>query len=185
MTLTSTSEAFALLRIAPGSSTDEIRKAWRTQSLLSHPDTGGSNESMIILNAALEIALAWREGVAEEDVQEVATASAPHIVHQTRRDVSSFTVNVLPVDCWQALEVVASLCGPTIQDDPPYLLEFLLHDSSLMNSRNAWCRCECVPEAGGTTVHLTVGSSHEGQTPHIADVRDFLVDQLNSIDWPN
>ena len=121
----------------------------------------------------------------QEDVQEVATASASHIVHQTRRDVSSFTINVLPVDCWQALEVVASLCGPTIQDDPPYLLEFLLHDSSLLNSRNGWCRCECVPEAGGTTVHLTVGSSHEGQFPHIADVRDFLVDQLNSIDWSN
>ena len=185
MTLTSASEAFALLRLALGSSADEIRKAWRAQSLLCHPDTGGSNESMITLNAALEIALSWREGVSEEEVHEVATASASQVVHQTRRDVSSFTVNVLPVDCWQALEVVAALCGPTVQDDPPYLLEFLLHDASLKNSRTGWCRCECVPEAGGTTVHLSVGSSHEDQIPDIADVRDFLVEQLNNIDWPD
>jgi hypothetical protein len=181
----SASEAFALLGLSPGSSAEEIRKAWRAQSLLFHPDTGGSNESMITLNAAVEIALSWREGVKEESPQDVASTTKSHTVHQVRRDVSSFTVNVLPVDCWQALEVVASLCGPTVHDDPPYLMEFLLHDSSLMNSRNAWCRCECVPEAGGTTVHLTVGSSHDDQIPHIVDVRDFLVDQLNNIDWPS
>lgn len=179
------SEAFALLDISPGSSQDEIRKAWRTQSLHFHPDTGGSNESMVALNAAMEIALSWIPGDDEKEKQSSTSSPASTAVHQARRDVSSFTVNVLPVDCWQALEVVAAMCGPTVQDEPPYLLEFMLHDTSLLFSRDAWCRCECVPEAGGTTVHLTVGSSHQSHIPDIGAVRDFLVEQLNTIDWPD
>jgi hypothetical protein len=179
------SEAFLLLHVQPGSSIDEIRKAWRQQSVLFHPDTGGSNEAMIALNKALEIALEWSpEQDFDPAVQgESKKASSAH--HRLRRDVSSFTVNVLPVECWHGLEIVASLCGPTIQDDPPYLLEFLLHDTSLPESLHGWCRCECVPEAGGTTVHLTVGSAQETEMPNIDAVRDYLVEQLNRIEWPN
>jgi hypothetical protein len=179
------SEAFLLLDVQPGSSIEEIRKAWRQQSVLFHPDTGGSNEAMIALNKALEIALEWSpEQDFDPAVQgESKKASSAH--HRLRRDVSSFTVNVLPVECWHGLEIVASLCGPTIQDDPPYLLEFLLHDTSLPESLHGWCRCECVPEAGGTTVHLTVGSAQETEMPNIDAVRDYLVEQLNRIEWPN
>lgn len=179
------SEAFALLDISPGSSHDEIRKAWRTQSLHLHPDVGGSTESMVALNAAVEIALTWSPEDAEKEKQNSTSPSASTATYQARRDVSSFTVNVLPVDCWQALEVVAAMCGPTIQDEPPYLLEFMLHDTSLLYSHDAWCRCECVPEAGGTTVHLTVGSSHHSHIPDIGAVRDFIIEQLNTIDWPD
>jgi hypothetical protein len=42
-----------------------------------------------------------------------------------------------------------------------------------------------VPEAGGTTVHLTVGSAQENEMPNIDDVRDYLVAQLNNIEWPS
>jgi len=178
------SEAFSLLAVEPGSSVEEIRKAWRQQSVLFHPDTGGSNEAMIALNNALEIALEWSPEQAENSVPENSKTTS-FAVHRLRRDVSSITVNVLPVECWHGLEIVAALCGPTIQDDPPYLLEFLLHDTSLPHSLNGWCRCECVPEAGGTTVHLTVGSARDSEMPNIDDVRDYLVEQLNHIEWPN
>jgi hypothetical protein len=178
-------EACDLLGVHIGASSDEIRRAWRLKSLESHPDTGGSNELMIQLNRALELALANSTdevaNLSSDSDQRVST----HVASRVRRDTSSFTVSVLPVECWHALEVVAAMCGPTIQDDPPYLLEFLLHDSSLPSSRNAWCRCECVPEAGATTVHLTVGSSSNSEIPNIDDVRDHLVDQLNQIDWPD
>jgi hypothetical protein len=177
------SEAFVLLNIEQGSSAEEIRKAWRLKSTVHHPDAGGSNEAMVSLNLALEMALEWKpdeEGVGTPATAPVQSSSSVH----SRRDISSFTVNVLPVECWQGLEIVAALCGPTVLDEPPYLLEFLLHDSSLPHTRDGWCRCECVPEAGGTTVHLTVGSSHGSTIPNIDDVRDFLVEQLNHIDWP-
>ena len=179
------SQAFALLEIDPGSSPDEIRKAWRVKSTIHHPDAGGSNEAMVSLNLALEIALDWSPAIQTQDVPISSKKPDSAVAFRMRREVSSFTVNVLPVDCWMALEVVAALCGPTIQDDPPYMLEFLLHDSSLPRSRNGWCRCECVPEAGATTVHLTVGSTLSSEMPDVDDVRDFLVDQLNHIDWPD
>ena len=177
------SEAFLLLDVQPGSSVDEIRKAWRQQSVLFHPDTGGSNEAMIALNKALEIALEWNPLQDSEISIQAEIKKASSANFRLRRDVSSFTVNVLPVECWQGLEIVAALCGPTIQVDPPYLLEFLLHDTSLPGSLHGWCRCECVPEAGGTTVHLTVGSAQENDIPNIDDVRDYLVEHLNHIEW--
>jgi hypothetical protein len=178
-------EACDFLGIHTGSSPEEIRRAWRLKSLELHPDTGGSNESMIQLNRALEVALA--DSVKEDAIvnHETVQRASAYVASRIRRDTSSFTMNVLPVECWHALEVVAALCGPTIQDDPPYLLEFLLHDSSLPSTRNGWCRCECVPEAGATTVHLTVGSSSHSDLPNIDDVRDYLVEQLNLIDWPD
>lgn len=178
-------QAFALLEIEPGSSAEEIRKAWRTKSTIHHPDAGGSNDAMVSLNLALEVALEWSP---IDDLKEVATpkkGSDSAVASRMRTEMSSFTVNVLPVDCWMALEVVAALCGPTIQDEPPYMLEFLLHDSSILHSRNGWCRCECVPEAGATTVHLTVGNTHSAEIPNVEEVRDFLVEQLNRIDWPD
>lgn len=181
------SEAFELLGIQQGSTPDEIRRAWRLQSTKHHPDVGGTNEAMVRLNVAVEVALDWRSHLVDLSV---ANHSQPQTTNDSgvprmRRDVSSFTINVLPVECWMALEVVAATCGPTIQDEPPYLLEFQLHDSSLPHSRHGWCRCECVPEAGATTVHLTVGSTSGVEVPSLEEVRDYLVEQLNQIDWPS
>ena len=178
-------EAFGLLKISIGSSSDEIRRAWRIQSTVHHPDTGGSNESMIRLNQALEVALGWCANSQVSDTLLGGMEAYPVMAHRVRRDVSSFTVNVLPVECWLALEVVASLCGPTIHEDPPYFLEFLLQDSSLPFSRDSWCRCECVPEAGATTIHLSIGNIGGSDVPDIDEVRDFLIEQFNHIDWPN
>jgi hypothetical protein len=178
-------EAFALLGLEIGAPIDVIRRAWRTKSTQHHPDTGGSNDSMVRLNLALETALLWDPSAPSKVPNDKHESESTKIASRLRRDVSSFTVNVLPVECWLALEVVAAMCGPMIQDDPPYLLEFMLHDSSLPSSRNAWCRCECVPEAGATTVHLSVGSTMDSEIPNIDEVRDLLVEQLNRIDWPS
>jgi hypothetical protein len=178
-------EAFALLGLEIGAPIDVIRRAWRAKSTQHHPDTGGSNDSMVRLNLALETALLWDPSTPSKVPIDKHEPESIQIASRLRRDVSSFTVNVLPVECWLALEVVAAMCGPMIQDDPPYLLEFMLHDSSLPSSRNAWCRCECVPEAGATTVHLTVGSTMDSEIPNIDEVRDLLVEQLNRIDWPS
>jgi len=181
------SEAFELLGIQQGSTPEEIRRAWRLQSTKHHPDVGGTNEAMVRLNVAVELALDWRPMSEDRsvDIHGRHQTTSDNSVPRMRRDVSSFTINVLPVECWMALEVVAATCGPTIQDEPPYLLEFQLHDSSLPHSRHGWCRCECVREAGATTVHLTVGSTSGVEVPSLEEVRDYLVEQLNQIDWPS
>jgi hypothetical protein len=169
------SDPFRILGISSGSSDIEIRTAWKALARSHHPDVGGDVSSMQRINTALldALALSGLRGT---------TSSVPNTVH---RDASSFTVAVLPVDCYLALEVVAAVCGPSVHEDPPYVLEFYLHDAPVQHALFAWCRCELVPEAGSTTIHLTVGSDNREQTPSVEAVRDYLVLQLNGLDWPD
>ena len=128
---------------------------------------------MQLLNAALLDALSRVQTIPRKTSYTAGT-----------RDVSSFTVAVLPVDCYLALEVVAAMCGPTIGDDQPYMIEFMLHDAEVEGALNGWCRCDLVPEAGATTVSITVGSTEASPQPSAEEVRDYLVQALNTIDWP-
>jgi hypothetical protein len=64
-------------------------------------------------------------------------------------------------------------------------LEFSLHDSGVFGALNGWCRCELVPEAGATTVSLMVGTDDSGLGISVEEVRDYLVANLNAIEWPN
>lgn len=100
-----------------------------------------------------------------------------------QRDLSSFTIGVLPVEAFVALELAAVEMGSIIVDEPPYMIEFTLHQSPMAEGGHAWCRCELVPEAGATTVHVTVGGVGTGVAPDVDNVRDALVDGLNSLDW--
>ena len=164
---------FAQLEVADTASAEEIRHAWKTKARHAHPDAGGSHEAMQLLNAALLDALSRVQIVPRKTSYTAGT-----------RDVSSFTVAVLPVDCYLALEVVAAMCGPTIGDDQPYMIEFMLHDAEVAGALNGWCRCDLVPEAGATTVSITVGSTEASPQPSAEEVRDYLVQALNTIDWP-
>ena len=51
----------------------------------------------------------------------------------------------------RALLVGTSWMGEVLVDDPPYLLE--VH---LVEPAPCWCRLDLLPEAGGSTVMLTV-----------------------------
>jgi hypothetical protein len=98
------------------------------------------------------------------------------------RDVASFVVEALPVEAFEGLLIATAWMGDLIDDDPPYRLEATLHDPI-----RCWCRLEVVPDAGSSTVSLTVGpvDSQGGiaSTPNVEDVRDVWVDTLNQIDW--
>ena len=67
------------------------------------------------------------------------------------QDAPSFTVDALPVETFEALLVVAAWIGEVLDDDPPYVLECHLHEPA-----PCWCRLDLVPDAGGSTVSLTV-----------------------------
>ena len=168
-----TNNPFALLDVSASASVEEIRQAWKSKARRAHPDAGGSHEAMQLLNEAFLDALSRVQTVPRKTSYTVGL-----------RDVSSFTVAVLPVDCYLALEVVAAMCGPTIGDDQPYMIEFMLHDAEVGGALNGWCRCDLVPEAGATTVSITVGSAENSPQPRSEEVRDYLVNALNTIDWP-
>jgi hypothetical protein len=90
--------------------------------------------------------------------------------------VPSFTIDVLPVEAFEALLVVTSWMGDVLVDEPPYLLETLLHDPAL-----CWCRLDLVPDAGATTVSLTVAGVDGEPTPDPEAVRDEWVANLNRL----
>jgi hypothetical protein len=95
------------------------------------------------------------------------------------RDVPSFTVEALPVETFEAILVVASWLGEILDDDPPYRLDTYLYEPF-----DCWCRLDVVPDAGASTVSLTVAGVDGAPTPDVVDVRDAWVANLNIIDWP-
>jgi len=171
-------DPFILLSVERTASAKEIRQAWREKARNAHPDVGGSHSAMQELNEALQRAL---ELCAEKSVSSVG---APAVWRRRERDVSCFTVDVLPAECFEALLVVAGGCGAISYDEPPYQVEFSLHDSGVAGALQGWCRCDLVPEAGATTVSLLVGTDNASDGISVEEVRDYLVASLNAIEWP-
>lgn len=185
-------DPFIVLGVPEGSTPQELRVAWRQQAKQCHPDAGGDTQQMIRLNEALAQAL-------DATINRI-TSSPTHLhtdthsrrgqtseekTHRVRHDVSSFTFNVLPVESFEILEIVANSSGSVIESDCPYLLEFSLENFGNAFSLSDWCRCELVPEAGGTMVHLTVGGLATSTHLDVEDVRDELIRCINGIDEIN
>ena len=91
-------------------------------------------------------------------------------------DAPSFTIDTLPAEAFEALLVVTSWMGEVLVDDPPSLLEVHLTDPA-----PCWCRLDLVPDAGGSTVTLTVASIGGDPAPDVEDVRDLWVANLNAL----
>ncbi len=176
-------DAYLILGVAKDATENEIRRAWRQKARAAHPDVGGTTEEMLRLNEAAMVALS-RANEQQGSGHSTSSAKAPRTPVRSHRsivrDVSSFTIDRLPVDAWQLLEIAAAECGPIIEDTPPYLMEFMLHDSPFEDLVSSICRCELVPEAGGTTVHLSILDVAEHTDASIR-LRDLLVAGINRI----
>ncbi len=92
----------------------------------------------------------------------------------------SFVVEALPAVTFEALVVVVSWLGEVLDDDPPYRL-----DTYLGEPFDCWCRLDVVPDAGASTVSLTVAGLDGADAPDVVAVRDAWVANLNAIDWPS
>jgi hypothetical protein len=183
----SASDPLAELGLAPGATPDDIRAARRRLAKDHHPDRGGDAEYMQAINEAADAAL-LSVGAQPEPVEERATAThraqAPagrngHVSGYAT-DVPSFTVEALPVETFEAMLVVASWLGDVLDEDPPYRLEVYLHQPL-----DCWCRLDVVPDAGASTVSLTVGGIDGAPAPDVLTVRDAWVSNLNAVDWPD
>jgi curved DNA-binding protein CbpA len=182
-------DPFAVLGVAPGASADELRAARRRLALLLHPDRiGGDAEAMRQLNTAFDLAMAERDRFGQDngggvnhipdqsDRREQPPRAAPsRVVH----DVASFTIEALPAEAFEALLVVTSWLGEVLVDDPPYQLDVALEDPYA-----CWCRLDLLPDAGATTVSLTLGGIGLNPPPDLDDVRDLWVANLNQLGRP-
>ncbi len=180
-------DPLAELGLGADASIDDVRAARRRLAKAHHPDQGGDPGYMQAINeaadAALLIVVARHRAAEQPEAREPEAPMRDHgndDMSQLARDVPSFTVEALPVETFEAMVVVASWLGEVLDDDPPYRLETYLSEPF-----DCWCRLDVVPDAGASTVSLTVGGLDGAAAPDVLAVRDAWVTNLNAVAWPD
>lgn len=176
--MTPLDDARRLLGVDAGADADAIRAARRRLAKSIHPDVeGGSGDAMRQLNEAADTLLA-ASGAETTSPTETAPESRPRPFNPTRvaYDVASFVIEALPVEAFEALLLVTTWIGEVVVDEPPYQLDVLLLDPL-----RCWCRLDLVPDAGASTVSVTIGALPDEGLPDIDDVRDLWVASLNDL----
>jgi hypothetical protein len=182
-----TDDPFAVLGVDSGASVQELRAARRRMAMRLHPDhAGGDAEAMRQVNDAFDAAMAALtrrspppEGSGghrpEPEPRPQPRRAGSRVVH----DVASFTIEALPAEAFEALLVVSTWVGEVLVDDPPYQLDVALEDPYA-----CWCRLDLLPDAGATTVSLTLAGVGAAAPPDIDDVRDLWVANINQLGRP-
>ena len=177
------SDPFATLGLAAGASADEVRIARRDLARTLHPDAGGDPVAMQEVNAAAAEALrliaapvapSTEPGAPE---QEMPSTTGADWVGATR-DVPSFTIEALPVEAFEALIVATAELGEIEDDDPPYELRTLLSEPLA-----CWCQLDVVPDAGASTVSVSIAPLEGRPLPPLVEVRNAWIVALNGLDW--
>jgi hypothetical protein len=167
-----------------GVSEDDLRAARRRLAKELHPDhAGGTTDAMRRLNAAFEAVLADLTRVAPAADVSAGAPPEPPVPRPGGRlahDVASFTIEALPVEAFEALLIVASWLGEVLVDEPPYQL-----DVALGEPFDCWCRLDLVPDAGASTVAVTLASLDGRPVPDLDTIRDAWVANLNTLGRPD
>ncbi|HSL74822.1 MAG TPA: J domain-containing protein [Ilumatobacteraceae bacterium] len=180
-------DPFATLGLRSDASADDVRAARRELAKRHHPDRGGDADLMQAVNDAARQALRRIDAGSAVEPPAAPTESerraptprpAGDVGGSYSTDAPSFTVEALPVETFEGLLIVASWLGEVLDDDPPYALEVQLHEPMA-----CWCRLDVVPDAGASTVSLTVAGIDGARAPDVIAVRDLWIDQLNHVDW--
>jgi hypothetical protein len=168
-------DARRILGLADDADADEVHAARRRLAKRSHPDVaGGDAEVMRRLNEAAETILQELGGAAVDRGN--GAARRPPSGLRVDSDVASFVIEALPVVAFEALLVVTSWIGEVVVDEPPYQLDVLLREPL-----RCWCRLDLVPDAGSSTVSVTIAALPDELLPDIDDVRDLWVETLNHL----
>ena len=175
----------SILGVSASASADEIRSARRELARVHHPDAGGDAAVMQRVNAAAAQALRLLDGAGDATGGAVPDAgeSTPPTESEAgwvgaTRDVPSFTIEALPAEAFEALLVATAELGEVEDDDPPYELRTLL-SSPLA----CWCQLEVVPDAGASTVSVSIAPVEGHRLPPLGDVRNAYIAALNALDW--
>jgi hypothetical protein len=182
-----TDDPFAVLGVDPGASVQELRAARRRMAMRLHPDhAGGDADAMRRVNDAFDAAMAALTRPSPPPDGSGGHRPEPEPRPQPRRagsrvvhDVASFTIEALPAEAFEALLVVSTWVGEVLVDDPPYQLDVALEDPYA-----CWCRLDLLPDAGATTVSLTLAGVGAAAPPDIDDVRDLWVANINQLGRP-
>lgn len=180
------SDPFDTLGLARSASAAEVRGARRDLARSLHPDAGGDAVAMQEVNAAAAEALRIIATPTESEVAPTpSTPSAPNPSSASgvewigaTRDFPSFTIEALPAEAFEALIVATAELGEVEDDDPPYELRTLLADPLA-----CWCQLDVVPDAGASTVSVSIAPLDGRALPLLVDVRNAWIVALNGLDW--
>ena len=187
-----TSTPYSILGVTSDASPEQIRAARRALARTHHPDAGGDPARMKQINEAAGQALRLLAQPTENSstprsADEAAPAThpepdpsphdAPGWIGETR-DAPSFTVEALPAEAFEALLVVAAELGDMVDDDPPYVLRTMMGPPL-----DCWCQLDVVPDAGASTVSVSIAAADGAPLPPMFDVRNAWIEALNRLDW--
>ena len=161
---------------------DVIRAARRRMAKALHPDHGGDARRMQELNQATADALAIATmppapapaAPADPSPFVPTDTPVPRAGSPVVEDMPSFVVEALPAAAFEALMAVGGQIGVIIDDDPPYVLDTVLHAPL-----RCWCRLEVLPEAGASSVGLLLAGLDGHNPPDVEAVRDAWIAALN------
>lgn len=173
------SSPHAILGVTETATAEEIRAARRELARRHHPDAGGDAAVMQQVNAAAAQALRQLDQAAPvSDPGSHGRSEERSEWVGTTRDVPSFTIEALPVEAFEALLLAAAELGEIEDDDPPYELRTLL-----AAPLRCWCQLDIVPDAGASTVSVSIAPADRHRLPSLLDVRNAWIDALNRLDW--
>jgi hypothetical protein len=165
-----TQDPFRILGLGHDASETEVRARFRELALREHPDVGGDPAVMARLIAA------YRSALVLASAPRAPGGVMPLRRARSERDASSFTVDVLPVEAFEYVRLAAAALGEISDEEVPYALEFLVRAGETV-----WCRCELFPDAGSTTVAVTVAPAGPEPLVRVDGMRDLLVAEINSL----
>ena len=190
-------DPYEVLGVDPAADVEVLTEARRQLAKQLHPDLGGDAAAMQLVNQAFDEAVRRLDLPPEQrSVTEVEVPQpAPEPESSRRRvwrprwtepvappprtvqfDWPSFTFAVLPAEAFEVLLLAGGTLGQVLVDDPPYLLEVLFNDPV-----PCWCRLDMVPDAGGTTVNITVAGIDGEPAPDPEFIRDLWIAAVDEL----
>lgn len=177
-------DARRLLGVAEDADAATVKAARRRLAKRIHPDVeGGSDDAMRQLNDAAATLLE-RLGEQKQETPRPAPSRRPsRSTQRIAHDTASFVVEASPSEAFEALVVVTSWLGEGVNEDPPEPRRhgFGQLDVLLTDPLQCWCRLDLMPDAGATTVSLTIAAVPDQPLPDLDDVRDLWVSSLNDL----
>ena len=142
--------ALEILGLTENDDLTDVVSARRRLARRCHPDVGGDDDTMMLVNQAADFLLAESSSEFDDELRLHPEWDGVEI------DRPSFVIDVLPVEAFEWILTAANVLGHVVDDEPPYALEVLIDSRP-----DRWCRLEIVPDAGSSTVSILT----EGHDP--------------------